>query len=255
MKIGCTILWLCLCWATGAAWASGQKEAVAGRTQSNVFIGAEAFFMSGPSHGTPTRISPVPFFGFAGERVHLPGISGGDRLFQGEGWSIGPILQPRMEGYGSRHASKLTSMEDHRIPVDAGLEFLWRTNWGVLRASWVTDILGRHGGYETEFAYTLPFLWRGFDVIPSAGIRCKSANLTNYYYGVPSDEAFPGRPSYKADSVVDPFIRLTVRRELIEDLSVLSAVQCEWLDDEIRDSPIMNRAHSASFLIGLLYTF
>jgi outer membrane protein len=146
-------------------------------------------------------------------------------------------------------------MKSRRITVDAGVGFSWQTKWGLFGASWVADILGRHGGYETECAYTLLFPVKGFDVIPSLGLRFKSESLANYYYGVQPEEALPGRPTYKAGSAIDPFIRLAVKRELTDKFSALGAVQCEWLDQEIKNSPIVDRACSTSLLLGLLYTF
>jgi MipA family protein len=245
--------WFCL--GAGLLWAGGEGEKTPEKTKPDIFVGAGALFVTEPYRGMSARVYPVPLFGYESERLYLRGVSGGYRLFQGEGWSVGPVVQPRFEGYKSSDSSALIGMEDRRITVDAGVGFSWQTRWGLLSVSWVADILGRHGGYETELAYTVLFPWKGFDIIPSLGIRCKSSSLTNYYYGVDSEEALPGRPSYKAGPAIDPFARIAVKRDLVEKFSLLGAVQCEWFDAEIKDSPIVDRTHSISFLTGLLYTF
>ena len=239
---------------TGVVWAAGQTERAADPAKPEIFVGAGALIASEPYRGMAARVYPIPLFGYEGQRLYIRGISGGYRLIQGEGWSLGPVFHPRFEGYRSEDSSALAGMEDRRITLDTGVGFSWRTSLGLLSTSWVTDVLGRHKGYETEFVYTLLFPCSGFDVIPSLGIRCKSGQLTNYYYGVQPDEALPGRSAYKAGSAVDPFIRLAMKRGLTDKLSVLGAVQYEWFDKEIRDSPIVDRAYSISFLLGILYT-
>jgi MipA family protein len=235
--------------------AADQKGKMPEQVVPDIFLAGGALFASEFYSGLSQGGSPMPLSGCEGERFHLSRINGGYRFFLGEGWSIGPVLQPRAESYKSGGGSVLDGLEDRRFTVDAGVGLSWQTSWGSLSATWVTDMLGRHKGFETEFAYALWFPWKGFDVIPSAGVRCRSSDLTSYYYGVEDDKALSGRPSYKAGSAIDPFVRIAMKKRLAGRLSMLGAVQCEWFDNEIRDSPVVDRAYNASLLFGLLYTF
>lgn len=187
--------------------------------------------------------------------LHADRIGSGYPLLSGKGWSIGPVLQSRFEGNRSADKSVLDSMEDRRLTADAGIRFSWETGVGFFSASWLTGVLGGHKGFETEFAYALWFPWRGFDVIPSAGVRCKSSDLTSYYYGTDGAADLPGRPGYKAGSAIDPFVRIAMKKRLAGRLSMLGAVQCEWFDSEIRNSPVVDHTYSTSLLFGLLYAF
>jgi outer membrane protein len=255
MNVYGMILTLMLCAQTVPVRADDQKGKAPENAKPEIYLGAGALLMSEPYRGVPMRVYAVPLFAYEGRRLYVRGLNVGYRLIQGKGWSIGPVLQPRFDGYKSSDSSALSGMRSRRMTVDTGVGFEWRSSWGLFSLSWVADILGRHDGHETEFAYTLLFPWKGFSVIPSAGLRCKSNNLTDYYYGVESNEALPGRPSYRPGLAIDPFIRVVVKRGLVGPLSALGAVQCEWFDDGIRDSPIVDRAYGTSFLLGLLYTF
>jgi len=117
------------------------------------------------------------------------------------------------------------------------------------------DAIPSREGQELEFSYTILFSLHGFDFIPSAGMRWKSQDLVDYYYGVRPREAQAGRPAYEGENSLDPFVRLAVRRKLTERWSLLAAAQYEWLDDEIRSSPIVDADYDASFMIGMLYSW
>ena len=59
----------------------------------------------------------------------------------------------------------------------------------------------------------------------------------------------------RSNNALDPYLRLVVRRKISERWSLLGAAQYEWLDSEIRDSPLVDDGYEASFLLGLLFTW
>jgi MipA family protein len=221
---------------------------------SRIAVGG-ALFIPELDRGLSNVGSPVPLVGSQRAYSYVSYADCGHSLFGGESWSVGPVVQDRLEGCKFADGCEFGGMADRRFSVDVGLGFSWETGFGSLSVSWVTNMLGRHKGFETEFAYALRVPWKGFDVIPSAGIRCKSSGLTDSFYGAQGAEGFSGQASSKAGSAIDPFVRMTVKKKLGGRLSMLSAVQCEWFDREIQDSPVVNRPYGASLLFGLLYKF
>jgi len=237
------------------AWCRGAEPNGEERDEPTMYLGGGALISTKPYVGVDPRIYPVPLFAYEGKRLYLRGLVGGYRLLMDKGWSIGPVVQPRFEGYSQDDSSALHGMGDRDWSVDAGLGTSWLTKFGLFDLSGVTDILGRHRGQEVELTYTIMFPFMGFDFVPSAGIRWKSGSLVDYYYGVRPSEARPGRPVYDGDAALDPFLRIAVRRKLSERWSLLAAAQYEWLDDEITDSPIVDAGYDASFIIGMLYSW
>ena len=223
--------------------------------RATIYVGAGAVISSQPYDGTDFRTYPIPIFGYEGKRLYLRGITGGYRLFMGKSWSVGPVVQPRFDGYEEDDSSALAGMDDRNVSLDAGVGLSWRTDYGLLEASVVTDLLGEHDGQQIELSWTGLFSWKRWDFIPSAGVRFKSTNLVEYYYGVEPGEALATRPAYAPDRAVDPFVRLAVRRELTERWSLLTALQYEWLDSEIRDSPIVDDNYDLSIMGGVMYSF
>ena len=219
------------------------------------FVGAGAVVVSKPHIGVDAKIYPIPLIGYEGERAYLRGIMAGYRLFKGERWSLGPILRPRFDGYEASDSTALTGMSDRDPSLDAGAEWSWRADWGLLGVSLVTDVLGKHHGQELEFSYTALFPYAGFEFVPSAALRWQSSNLTDYYYGVRTEEAAAGRPAYAPGDTITPVVRLMVRRKLSEKWSALGAAQYEWYGSEITDSPIVDDDYVVSFMLGLTYAY
>jgi outer membrane protein len=236
-------------------WCRGAEQGAEDKKKPTIYLGGGTMVTSKPYKSVGTRLYPVPILAYEGKRLYVRGVAGGYRLFTGEGWSIGPVIQPRFDGYNEDDSPALAGMGRRDWSVDAGVGLSWLTGVGLFGLSYVTDLLGKHDGQEIEFSDTVLFKWMGFDVIPSAGIRWKTRSLVDYYYGVKPAEARVGRPAYEGDSALDPFARLALRRELSERWSLLTAVQYEWLDDEIADSPIVDADFDASFMVGVLYSW
>jgi outer membrane protein len=234
----------------GAAETNGKDA-----NEPTIYLGGGAVVSTRSYIGVDPRVYPVPLFAYEGKRLYLRGVVGGYRLLMGEGWSVGPVVQPRFDGYDQEDSSALKGMDERHWSLDAGVAASWLTKIGLFGLSAVTDALGKHKGQELEFSYTILFNLAGFDFIPSAGIRWKSQDLVDYYYGVQPSEVRPGRPAYEGQDALDPFARLAVRRKLTDRWSLLAAVQYEWLDDAITDSPIVDANYDASFLVGALYSW
>jgi len=225
----------------------------------SIHIGAGVVIRSQPYIGLDSRTYPIPLFTYEGKRLYCRGVAAGYWVFKSDGLSLGPTIQPRFGGYEEDDSSSLEGMKDRDWSIDGGIAINWRTGFGLFAITGITDLLGRHDGQELDFSYSILFQKAGFTFVPSAGVRYKSDNLVDYYYGVGRDEArFDAgvtRPPYEGNNALDPYLRLVVRRTISERWSLLGAAQYEWLDSEIRDSPIVDDGYEASFLLGLLFTW
>jgi outer membrane protein len=239
-------------WCWGTEESKDSKEA---EKEPTFHLGAGGLVSTKPYAGVDAKVYPVPLVAYEGKRFYMRGVQGGYRLFSNKGLSIGPIVQPRFDGFGEDDSPALAGMQDRNWSVDGGVGVEAITGIGLFGLSLVTDLLGRHRGQEVEFGYTIMFPVLGFDFIPTAGVRWKSDNLVDYYYGVRANEVRPGRPLYEGEAATDPFLRLAVRRKLTEHWSLLGAVQYEWLADKITDSPIVDKDHEMSFLASVLYSW
>jgi len=238
-----------------SSWCCGAEKDEKAEEKATVHVGGGTLVSSKPYAETDPQVYPVPLFLYEGKRLYVRGLVVGYRLVMGDGWSIGPIVQPRFDGYEEDDSPALEGMDDRDWSVDAGVGVSWLTGIGLFELSYVTDILSQHNGQELQFSYTIMFPLAGFDIIPSVGVKHKSGNLVDYYYGVESDEIALDRLPFEGDDAIDPFVRLAVRRKLGVRWSVMVAAQYEWLADEITGSPIVDDDYQASLLAGLLYSW
>ncbi len=256
MKIEVVLVAAFICVAvTGGGSAGEADESTVEPSKPERFIGGGAVISAKPYEGVDSKVYPVPMFGYEGERLYIRGIGAGYRIFRKGGWSLGPVVRPRFDGYRASDSRALAGMKDRDLTVYGGVALGWLTGRGLIGANWVTDLLGRHSGQELEVSYTARFSLAGFDLIPSVGLSYKSNRLVDYYYGVRASEARDGRPAYKGGAATDPFVRLVARRKLVGQWELLGTVQCEWFDREIINSPIVDKAQSVSFVGGVLYSF
>jgi outer membrane protein len=218
-------------------------------------VGGGAFVQTTPYAGVDARVYPAPVVAYEGERLYVRSAIVGYRLISENGLMIGPQVEPRVDGFSADDSPFLHGMRDRNWSVDGGVNLEAATPVGLLGASIITDLLGRHRGQEVEFRYLIMFPALGFHFIPSGGMRWKSDNLVDYYYGVRPSEARPGRPAYEGKQAFDPFLRLVVRRSLTKHWSLFSDARYEWLASEITNSPIVDKDYQLSVTVGALYAW
>ncbi|HQA92060.1 MAG TPA: MipA/OmpV family protein, partial [Sedimentisphaerales bacterium] len=107
MKIAVVSSALLICAATTITAYGDETEAPAEPRKREVFVGAGMLVSSKPYEGVDPKVYPIPMFGYEGERLYLRGVGGGYRLFHKGGWSLGPVLQPRFDGYDEDDSHEL----------------------------------------------------------------------------------------------------------------------------------------------------
>jgi outer membrane protein len=218
-------------------------------------VGGGGFVQTSPYAGVDTRVYPAPVVAYEGKRLYVRSAIVGYRLISENGLMIGPLVQPRIEGFQEDDSPFLSGMRDRNWSVDGGVNIEAATPIGLLGVSVVSDLLGRNRGQEVEFRYLIMFPVLGFHLIPSGGVKWKSEKLVDYYYGVRPNEARPDRPAYEGEQAFDPFLRLVIRRKLTKHWSLFSDAHYEWLASEITNSPIVSKDHQLSLTAGVLYAW
>ena len=132
-------------------------------------------------------------------------------------------------------------------------------SWGKLQGRFLTDILDEHRGQEFRFNYSKSFAdvldIQSLKLTPSIGFNWRSHQLNDYYYGVKANETAAGRPFYEVGSTTHILTGLRVDYTLNERWSLFGTLNFEWLENEIKDSPIVNQDHLLSLFLGALYRF
>lgn len=274
------LLAACLLAATGGA--AAQDNPV-GRIDREVtgLIGEEARLIVGggiggitqPYVGTDAvRYVPEPLIIFQRDRFEFIGRSVGLELWSNDELSVNALAQWRFFGHDAGDDSDfLAGMDERKGTGELGfrVEYELQEGRGQVSAAAIADALSRHGGWEVEAraSYELS-TWAPLSVRPNAGVRYQSSSLADYYFGVDPEEARIDdvtvaqvgvepivRPAYEVGDVVTPFVGLVARQSVHPKVAVVGGFDLNVLDQEVRDSPIVDEDVQLFAFIGLIYVF
>ena len=148
-----------------------------------------------------------------------------------------------------------TELAERDFALNSGLELLYISPWGDIQAQVLTDVSSTHDGQEAWLSWSHPWYTRNNEFTLTVGAEWKSASLITYYYGVEPDEAFPGRPVYKANSGTNGFIRFSARHAFGEHWQLVGLIEREYLSSAIRNSPIVSANSVDTWFTGFYYSF
>ncbi len=237
------------------AFAAVDEDGSQPDSNSTFSIGPGVVLSSKPYAGMDTKVYPIPMIYLVMGRFYISGGAAGYRALADENWTFDAIAKWRFDGYEEDDSDDLDGMHERRMSIDIGGEFAISGDWGTIKTSFVTDSLGRHDGQELRLSYAKPFNVEKLRITPSAGVVWQSNNLTDYYYGVRTDEARAGRPAYNAGDAINWFTGIYANYQHDDKWSFIGGITYYWLDSEIHDSPIVSKSHTISILAGAMYKF
>jgi outer membrane protein len=145
---------------------------------------------------------------------------------------------------------------DKRDPTAlAGVAFYHHEKWGSLKFSVSGDILDKSNGYIAEGAWMRVVKFGQIKLIPTAGVTWYDENLTQYYYGISSREARnSGLHTYQPHDSWNPFVGLGVSYSITPQLTLLTSGRYTLLDNEIKNSPMVDKNYDFSLFTGMSWT-
>ena len=194
--------------------------------------------------------------------------------YQGEGWSVSPssisvdllggedaplTISAILESAGSKvdasDSKSFNGVKDRDSSIDLGLQMSYAVGAGSINGSLTGDVSSTHKGYglDVNYSHNIPLF--GGHLQPAAGLEFKSANYTDYYYGVSNSETATGRAAYKAGSAINPYLSYSYFYPINANLSLIHSTSVSFLDSEIKDSPLVDRSNTWSSFVGVGYKF
>lgn len=177
----------------------------------------------------------------------------GIRWVSDNGWELGAVGRIQTQGFGASDAPELEGLSDRLWTVELAPIIGYR-RWPVhINFKTYAEILGRHDGLISQLAFSLPRERSRSFMVPSVELIYQNSNYTNYYFGVSAAEARPGRPQYVPDSALNAALKVRWGYEITEQWLLSGSLGYEYLDAEIRNSPIVDKDYLWSGGIGIAY--
>jgi len=194
--------------------------------------------------------------------------------YQGDGWSVSPgglsvdllgdedaplkvsaILESGGSEMDASDSKSFSGVKDRDASIDLGLQMSYAVGAGSIDGTLTGDVSSTHKGYGLDVSYSHNIPLFGGHFQPTAGVEFKSADYTDYYYGVSSSETATGRAAYQAGSAINPYLSYSYFYPINENVSLIHSTSVSFLDSEIKDSPLVDRSNTWSSFVGVGYKF
>jgi outer membrane protein len=179
----------------------------------------------------------------------------GFRWISEGGWELGAVGRVQTLGTGTSDSPKLIALDDREWTLELAPMIGWR-GWPVqINLMVYTEVLGRHDGLISELEFSLPREWdRGF-FVPTFELIHRDADYTNYYFGVSPAESLPTRPEYQAGESLSTSLGFRWGYAITNKWLLSGSFGYEFLDDEISNSPIVDKDSLWSVNVGIAYNY
>jgi MipA family protein len=199
---------------------------------------------------------PIPAITYIGERFQILGPRVGVGLLGSGKTRLAATLSYRIGVYEESDGSYLTGMGDRRDTAMLGLG-LQAELWGGLEAGlgYEHDVLDQIGGGSAQLSLGKTFQWGVARLAPNVGLNWLSSKMSNYDYGVSQAQARPGRPVYEPGASWSPEIGLGTSWEVTRNWLIIGSLGAEFLESDIRQSPIVSQDYVLKGFFAVNYVF
>jgi outer membrane protein len=144
---------------------------------------------------------------------------------------------------------------DRDYAVELGLEMLFDGEWGHASLRAFHDVSNTHEGYEISADYSYRWVRGRFTIAPSVGVAYKSAELSDYYWGVHADEVLPTLQGYQVDGGIGWEAGLRTSYYITKSMRVAVSANYEQLTHNIALSPLVAEPYVIGYFAGLAWQF
>jgi outer membrane protein len=149
----------------------------------------------------------------------------------------------------------LGGLTDRKTPLPIGIGTFQQTPYGA----WIVNAFVNAGsgrGNLLEATYAAEIKLGSLSLYPQLGIERRSAQYTNYLYGVSAAESLAsGYAAYNAGASTTPVLGLAADYSLTENWIVNLQLRRKWLDSAVTNSPLVVRKTQDMGYVGLSYRF
>ena len=117
-------------------------------------------------------------------------------------------------------------------------------------------MLGNSNGFTGVIGYMQSLEYGDLELIPSLGAQWNSSKYNDYYYGVGGRESRRSSlDTYNAGGGFSPYMGITIDYSLSDAWKVFCSGEMVFLNNAVKDSPMVGRSNTYSFTLGAVFTF
>ncbi|CAM4095840.1 MipA/OmpV family protein [Paracidovorax anthurii] len=240
--------------------AGAQQASEAAASPSGWGLGLGVSSRQRPYAEAGSKTSAIPLIYYENSWVRVIGSGAELKLGRKEfgpsnAVSFGLKLQYDIEGYEAKDSPRLRGMEERKDSFWGGAGVTWSNPIANVSAQVLADLSGNSKGQKMQLQLDRRFTWNRLAVTPRVQAQWLDAKYVDYYFGVRSSEALPGRPQYTGESAMAMSFGVRMDYALMPRQSVFLDVSSTRLPDEIKRSPVVDRSSLSRVTVGYLYRF
>lgn len=125
-----------------------------------------------------------------------------------------------------------------------------------MKVSAAADVLDNSNGWVGEASLFRQMPMGKLTLTPAVGVLYYDENFNQYYYGISGNESRrSGLSSYSPGDSWTPYVGLSAKYALTSNLTLLASANYSVLPDDIKNSPMVDRDDSFTFLSGVSWRF
>jgi outer membrane protein len=126
---------------------------------------------------------------------------------------------------------------------------------GDFTTTFSIDTSNEHQGKIIELGYSYPWISNKHSFSLEFNASWISKEVSQYYYGVQLDSSVVNRPYYQPSNALNLSYGVNYDYALSANQFLFASVYLNQLSDEIKNSPIVEKAESHALLVGFIYKF
>jgi outer membrane protein len=213
-------------------------------------IGLGAIFSPNPYKDTNPIILPIPVISYLGESLTVYGPYASYKLYKNKFMvtEAQVFLYPQNYRNDDSDDAKMQKLDNRNYLVMAGIKQRFRSLYGDINLGLNFDITGQSNGFMATIEYEKRFVCiKGrhlYSLKPSIGFQYSSTKLTDYYYGISSEEAIrSGLSQYTPDDEISPYLGLAFVYSYNRRWNLTLSSRVNRLSDTIIDSPMISNQY------------
>lgn len=206
-------------------------------------------------HGRSTML---PLLGYEGEYLYLRGVAGGIHFFRNNWLELNAQISYLPQHFYADDSDDwaIRQLDDRYSTLMGGFNGRVITEFGILNATFSTDLLGYNNGILVDASYIYPIKLGWLDLTPGIGFQWADSNYDQYYYGVDRSESRKsGLEYYEPGDSFSPYVQLGARVIFNENWSAMVSARAMFLSEEIYESPMVDQSEKYAFTLGAIYKF
>lgn len=201
------------------------------------------------------QVDVVPMLLYNGKYVFSRGTALGVHILNKQSVELNLLARVRFDSLEPGDSTFYEGIEARRQTLDGGAEMRVRGDWGEVQAAWLTDTLDRHRGQSAELSYRYNFDYGRLTFSPFVSWEWRDGDMTNYYYGVSSEEARPGRPEYAPGNSQWFSFGLNTSYAMTDRVMFFGNIGFGTVDPAVKESPIVSASSATALYLGGAYVF